>query len=169
MNAPPTTAVEFVSQGTRCAGWLTLPPGPAPHPGIVLAHGLGATHDMVLAQYEQHFAQSGIATMAFDYRHTGQSAGMPRQLFTMRRHQRDVGAALDFLRQHNSIDAQRVGLWGTSLGAMHVLREAAARTDISAVVVQCPIVHGPATLVRSGLRPAVCVAPAIILSAATEY
>lgn len=157
-----TTTVSFTSQGTRCMGWLTLPRGAGPHPGVVLCHGLGATHDMLMSQYEQHFADAGVATLAFDYRHTGASDGSPRQRFSMRRHQQDVGAALDHLRHHGGIDSQRVGLWGTSLGAMHVLREAAARCDLAAVVVQCPIVHGPGTLARGGWRPALRATPAIV-------
>ena len=129
MNAHYDTArVSFVSRGTRCAGWLTLPDGPGPHPGLVLAHGLGATHGMLLAQYEQHFAAAGIATLAFDYRYTGESGGEPRQQFSMRAHRQDVESALDYLRQHNSIDAARVGLWGTSLGALHVLQAARAES-----------------------------------------
>ncbi|OJZ70323.1 alpha/beta hydrolase [Mycobacterium paraffinicum] len=163
MSTPITTnAVSFTSRGARCAGWLTLPRGAGPHPGVVLCHGLGATHDMVLSQYEQHFADAGVATLAFDYRHTGASDGSPRQRFSMRRHQQDVGAALDYLHCHDGIDSRRIGLWGTSLGAMHVLREAAARRDLAAVVVQCPIVHGPATLTRSGSRAAVRATPAIL-------
>lgn len=157
-----TATVSFVSNGTTCAAWLTLPTGPGPYPAVVLAHGLGATHDMLLAQYERHFAGAGIATLAFDYRHSGASGGAPRQLFSMRRHDRDVTAALDYLKQHNRIDAQRVGLWGTSLGAMHVLRVAAERADVAAVVVQCPIVHGPATLRRSGRAPVLRLTPAIL-------
>jgi uncharacterized protein len=166
MSAPVDTArVSFVSRKTPCAGWLTLPDGPGPHPGLVLAHGLGATHDMLLAQYERHFAAAGIATLAFDYRHTGESGGEPRQQFSMRRHRQDVEAALDYLRRHGSIDGARVGLWGTSLGAMHVLRAAARRADIAAVVVQCPIVHGPATLHRNGFRPVARLAPAVAADA----
>ncbi len=117
---------------------------------------------MLMAQYEQHFARSGLATLAFDYRHTGQSEGVPRQRFSMRRHQQDVAAALDYLRSHDSIDSDRVGLWGTSLGAMHVLRVAGERGGVAAVVVQCPIVHGPATLSRSGWRPVLRTTPAIM-------
>ncbi|MGE2816400.1 alpha/beta hydrolase [Mycobacterium heidelbergense] len=157
-----TARVSFVSHGTRCAGWLTLPIGPGPHPGLVLAHGLGATHGMLLAQYEQHFAAAGIATLAFDYRHTGESGGEPRQLFSMRRHRQDVEAALSHLRLDSRIDAGRLGLWGTSLGALHVLHAAARGADVSAVVVQCPIVHGPGTLRRSGVRPAMRLTPAIL-------
>jgi len=163
MGAPyDTTRLSFVSRGTRCTGWLTLPDGPGPHPGVVLAHGLGATHGMLLAQYEQHFAASGIATLAFDYRYTGESGGEPRQQFHMRRHRQDVESALECLREQASIDAARVGLWGTSLGALHVLQAAAREVDVAAVVVQCPIVHGPGTLGRNGLRPVVRSTPAIV-------
>ncbi|OBG19584.1 alpha/beta hydrolase [Mycobacterium sp. 852002-51057_SCH5723018] len=157
-----TARVSFVSRGTRCAGWLTLPGGPGPHPGVVLAHGLGATHDMLLAQYERHLAAGGVATLAFDYRYTGESDGEPRQQFSMRGHRQDVEAACEYLRQHGSIDAARVGLWGTSLGALHVLQAAARGIDVAAVVVQCPIVHGPGTLGRGGLRPVVRLTPAIV-------
>jgi uncharacterized protein len=166
MNAPVDTArVSFVSHETPCAGWLTLPDGPGPHPGLVLAHGLGATHDMLLSQYERQFAAAGIVTLAFDYRHTGESGGEPRQQFSMRRHRQDVEAAVDYLRRHHAVDAARVGLWGTSLGAMHVLRAAAQLPDVAAVVVQCPIVHGPATLHRNGLRPVMRLTPAITADA----
>ena len=134
---------------------------PGPHPGLVLAHGLGATDDMLLAQYERHFAAAGIATLAFDYRHTGESGGEPRQQFSMRRHRQDVEAALGYLRRRDSIDGARVGLWGTSLGAMRALRAAARSADVAAVVVQCPIVHGPATLRRNGFRPIVRLTPAV--------
>lgn len=166
--AHDTARVSFMSRGTRCAGWLTLPDGPGPHPALVLAHGLGATHGMALAQYEQHFARSGIATLAFDYRYTGESDGEPRQQFGMRAHRHDVEAALDYLRQHVSIDGARLGLWGTSLGALHVLQAAAHGVDVAAVVVQCPIVHGPGTMLRAGILPALRLTPAIVADAVTR-
>jgi pimeloyl-ACP methyl ester carboxylesterase len=156
-----TRELSFDSHGTRCAAWLTLPEGDGPHPAVVLAHGLGATHGMMLAQYEQRFAAAGLATLAFDYRHTGESGGTPRQRITMRRHLQDVNAAHAFLAARPQIDPQRVGLWGTSLGAMHVLRAAAENPNVAAVVVQCPIVHGPNAALSSGLAHALRLAPAI--------
>jgi pimeloyl-ACP methyl ester carboxylesterase len=116
---------------------------------------------MMLGQYEQHFAAAGIATLAFDYRHTGQSDGTPRQAIAMRRHRQDVEAAHGFLSGLPAIDPQRTGLWGTSLGAMHVLRVAATNPNVAAAVVQCPIVHGPSAALSSGVGHAVRLAPAI--------
>ncbi|OBB21323.1 alpha/beta hydrolase [Mycolicibacterium setense] len=160
--AIPTTRVGFVSGTEECAAWLTLPTTPGPHPAVVLAHGLGATHDMMLAQYEQHFATAGIATLAFDYRHTGESEGLPRQHISIAKQCQDVHAALDYLSRHTDVDAARLGLWGTSLGGMNVVRVAAERTDVAAAVVQCPIVHGPGAARGSGLLGSLRLTPAIV-------
>jgi pimeloyl-ACP methyl ester carboxylesterase len=159
--AIPTERVDFLCRGIRCAAWLTLPSGPGPHPAVVLVHGLGATHDMMLAQYEQHFAAAGIATLAFDYRNTGSSDGQPRQHISTREQRHDVVAALDHLKSRSEIDCARIGLWGTSLGGMNVVRVAAARNDVAVAVVQCPIVHGPGAARRLGLLAALRLTPAI--------
>jgi pimeloyl-ACP methyl ester carboxylesterase len=157
----PTERVDFSCRGTRCAAWLTLPNGPGPHPAVVLVHGLGATHDMMLPQYEQHFAAAGIATLAFDYRNTGASDGRPRQHISTREQRHDVVAAVEHLKSRPGVDDQRVGLWGTSLGGMNVVRVAAERADIAVAVVQCPIVHGPGAARNLGLSAALRLAPAI--------
>jgi fermentation-respiration switch protein FrsA (DUF1100 family) len=138
-----------------------MPPGAGPHPAVVLAHGFGATHEMMLPQYEQHFAAAGIATLAFDYRNTGASDGLPRQHISMRHQRADVAAAMDFLAAHPQTDAERIGLWGTSLGGMNVLRVAAARSDVAVAVVQCPMVHGPAAARRLGVAQALRLTPLI--------
>ena len=105
------------SDGTRCAAWLTRPGRYWTASGMVLVRGLGATHDMMLAQYEQHFAAAGIATLAFDYRHTGASDGQPRQRISMSRQRADVTAALSYVGGRPDVDSARLALWGTSLGA----------------------------------------------------
>ena len=157
----PTHRVDIASDGVRCAGWLTLPAGAGPHPGVVLVHGFGATHDMMLPKYERHFAAAGIATLSFDYRNTGESDGQPRQHISLRGQRADVEAALNFLTMQSDVDAGRVGLWGTSLGGMNVLRVAATRDDVSVAVVQCPIVHGPAAVRSLGAMQALRLAPFI--------
>jgi pimeloyl-ACP methyl ester carboxylesterase len=161
MPTIPTQRVDFRSRGVRCAAWLTLPPTLGPHPAVVLAHGLGATHDMMLAQYEQHFADAGIATLAFDYRRTGASGGQPRQRISVTAQCEDVATAVDHVKVLPDIDGERIGLWGTSLGGMNVIRTAATRDDVAVAVVQCPIVHGPAAARRLGLMAALRLTPAI--------
>lgn len=164
-TAIPTRRADFTSSGVTCAAWLTLPRAPGPHPAIVLVHGLGATREMMLPQYEQHFAAAGIATLAFDYRCTGASEGAPRQHFSMRRQLADVTAALTHLAGRPGVDPRRIGVWGTSLGAMNAVRAAARRRDVRAVVVQCPIVHGPGAARALGPLGALRTAPDIALDA----
>jgi pimeloyl-ACP methyl ester carboxylesterase len=158
----PIRRVAFPSGVIECAAWLTVPLTPGPHPAVVLVHGLGATHDMMLPQYEQHFARAGIATLAFDYRCTGASDGQPRQHISMAAQRADVNAALDFVRTRPEVDADRLALWGTSLGGMNVVRVAATRADLAAAVVQCPIVHGPGAARSVGLLGLLRMTPAIV-------
>lgn len=162
MTTSTTERVGFSSAGIRCAGWLTCPAEPGRHPAVVLVHGLGATHDMMLPQYERHFASAGIATLAFDYRYTGASEGLPRQQFSMRKQRHDVESAIAFLQNHPDIDGDRIALWGTSLGAMHVTLVAAGRDDLAAAVIQCPIVHGPGAARTSDLWSMLRLGPPII-------
>ncbi|MGK8490451.1 alpha/beta hydrolase [Nocardia asiatica] len=147
-----TIRTTFPSGRHRCAAWVTLPPGPGPHPVVVLVHGGGATHEMMLGQYEKWFSDAGLAVVAFDFRHLGESEGEPRQLVSQRRYAEDVDSALRFVRSRADLDAGRVALWGTSFGASHVLAAAARHPELAAAVVQCPIFSGRAVVARAGVR-----------------
>lgn len=144
------TCLSFRSGRDDCAAWLTLPRGDGPHPVVVLVHGGGATHAMCLEPYERRFAAAGLAVLAFDFRHLGESGGQPRQLMSVRRYLEDIEAALALARSRPDLDANRLALWGTSFGASHVVATAAQRADIAAAVVQCPILRGRAPALRSG-------------------
>lgn len=146
-----TIRTTFPSGSDYCAAWLTLPKGDGPHPVVLLIHGGGATHSMMLEQYEKWFSAAGFAVVAFDFRHLGESGGLPRQLFSLRRYFEDIEAALAFIASRPELDAKRVALWGTSMGASHVVTMAARRPDIAAAVIQCPILQGRAPMLRSGL------------------
>jgi pimeloyl-ACP methyl ester carboxylesterase len=147
-----TERLDFASGDDRCAAWLTLPAGAGPHPVVVLVHGGGATHEMKLPQYEHAFSVAGFAVLAFDYRHFGASGGRPRQLLSVRRHLEDVDAALAFVRTRAELDARRIALWGTSLGASHVVAAAARHPELAAAIVQCPVLRGRAPALASGVR-----------------
>jgi uncharacterized protein len=59
-------------------------------PCVNLSNGFGGTKDMVLEEYALHFAENGIAAIAFDYRYFGTSGGHPRQFFNGVRRQEDI-------------------------------------------------------------------------------
>lgn len=147
-----TLLTKFPSGSDYCAAWLTLPQTDGPHPVVVLVHGGGATHAMMLEQYERWFSAAGLAVLAFDFRHLGQSGGQPRQLLSLQRYFEDIDAALAFIRTRPELDPDRIALWGTSFGASHVVATAARRRDIAAAVIQCPILNGRTSTLQSGWR-----------------
>jgi fermentation-respiration switch protein FrsA (DUF1100 family) len=107
---------------------------------------------MMLGQYEKWFSQAGLAVLAFDFRYLGESGGRPRQLVSAHRYAQDIDAALEFARSRPELDPGRVALWGTSFGASHVLAAAAQHPELSAAVVQCPVLSGRAVALRGGPR-----------------
>lgn len=105
-----------------------------------MAHGFGGTKDSGLEPFAERFAASGVDVLAFDYRGFGTSGGAPRQTISLERQLRDY---------HNAVDAasalpdtNRVVLWGVSMSGCHVLRVAAERQDIAAVIALTPMTSG---------------------------
>ncbi|WP_067387732.1 alpha/beta hydrolase [Mycolicibacterium novocastrense] len=136
--------LAFDSGGRRCDGWLYRPPGPGPHPCVVLAHGIGGIRSAALPLFATRFAAAGIAALTFDYRHLGTSEGEPRGLIDIKRQRADYRAAIDLARQLDGIDHERIALWGTSFGGGHVLATAARDQRIAAAIIQNPFVDGHA-------------------------
>lgn len=141
-----TESQDFYSQGIRCGATLYRPANVSLPPIIVMAHGFGATQDGGLPAYANHFAEHGLATLTFDYRHFGKSAGEPRQLLNVQKQIDDWHAAIEFVRSLKQIDSSRLALWGTSFAGGHVLTVAASEHNLKAVVSQVPFVDGLASI-----------------------
>ncbi|MGW1737962.1 alpha/beta hydrolase [Nocardia sp. NPDC001965] len=131
------TRVSFDADGIRCAGNLYLPGGTESLACVVLCHGFSGTMDR-LFEYAERFAAAGFAALVFDYRTFGESAGEPRQVPDLAGQLGDIRAAIAFARAHERIDADRILLWGNSLGGAHMIVAAAGDRRIRAVVAQIP-------------------------------
>lgn len=143
--------LSFTVRGRKCAAWLYLPDQNGPHACVVMGHGFTGVREAGLEPYAAAFAGAGLACVVFDYRHFGASEGEPRQLLDIPKQLEDFTAAVTFARSRPEIDAQRVGIWGTSFGGGHVLRLAAQNPDIKAVVAQVPFIDGLVNARASGL------------------
>lgn len=141
---------DFESRGTRCAGTLYLPDGLERPPAIVLAHGFGAERAWGLPAFAERFVQAGFAAFLFDYRGFGDSDGEPRRVVAPRKHRQDIRAAVEHVRHFDEIDAERLVLWGTSLGGGHALTIAAHDASFSALIAHVPHVDAVASLVALG-------------------
>jgi fermentation-respiration switch protein FrsA (DUF1100 family) len=144
---PERTDVTFTSGGLSCAAWLYRPEeAEADAPCVVMAHGFSATREEGLADYAERFAAAGMAVLAFDYRHFGDSEGEPRQLLDIGKQHADYRAAIDYARGLGGVDPDRIALFGSSFSGGHVVCIAASDPRIAAVVSQCPHADGIATL-----------------------
>lgn len=137
--------VTFRSGDDRCAAWLYRPDGVETPPIVVLAHGFAAFRELRLDAYAARFAQAGYAAFVFDYRHWGDSEGMPRRILDIGKQQADWEAALAYVRSLDGIDTRRVAAWDSSFGGGHVLKLAAHDDGLAAAIVQVPHVSGPAS------------------------
>jgi len=131
--------VRFTVDGWIIRGWLYLPEDTTPSlPCIVLNQGFCGTRDMVLEKYALRFVEAGFAALSFDYRHFGDSQGVPRQLYSARRQLEDVKAAVKFVRSRSEIDPEKVVIWGTSASGSYGIMIAAGDKRIGGVIGQSP-------------------------------
>ena len=131
--------VTFKSGDSFAAGWFFLPEDAgsgARVPAVAMAHGVGAVKEMYLEPFARYFAEAGIAVLLFDYRSFGASGGEPRQRVFPRDQIEDYRSALTWLSLQPQIDAERLGIWGTSFGGGTVLHVAAYDPRVKAVVSQ---------------------------------
>src|ERR1700759_241251 len=129
--------VKFVSEGTTLRGWLFVPEGKGPFPGVVVTAGFAGVREGFLGHpYQEVFASAGIATLIHDHPNCGDSEGLPRQELDPILQQRGYHDAITFLINHPEIDAERIGIWGTSYSGGHVL--GVASSDRRGEAVGCP-------------------------------
>ena len=135
--------LEFPSGKETCVGYLYYTNSETPRPCIIIGSGFCGTQDTpsIIAVAES-FAKAGFCAFTIDYRHLGESSGEPRQHVDIAGQQEDFIAAVKFINKNPHVNADKLGLWGTSLGGGHVVSVAAKMPEISAVVSQIPY-NGP--------------------------
>jgi uncharacterized protein len=135
--------IAFTSGDDTCSAWHFAADGQQ-RPVVVMAHGFGGTKDSGLEPFAQRFVAAGLDVFAFDYRGFGASGGQPRQSLSVRRQIGDYHAAVEAAKKLDGVDAGRVALWGASFSGGHVLRVAAERDDVGAVISLTPLTSGMA-------------------------
>lgn len=154
-------SVTFWSDGVKLAGDLWYPKAReegAELSAIVLCHGWGGTKSHLNSTYAPKFAAAGFYVLAFDYRGWGESDsrlvnhGEPvkpgedgtatvevqviREVVDPFGQLEDIRNALLFIEGEPGVDANRIGLWGTSFGGGLVVYTAANNPRVKCVVSQ---------------------------------
>jgi uncharacterized protein len=165
-NALPTTepawakeesmkrAVEFYSEGVKLRGDIYLPEDLQPgdkRAGIVLCHGYTGVKDLYLPDTALALNGAGYVVMAFDYKGWGESEG-PRSRLAPYSRVLDVQAAMTFLSLQPEVQAERLGIYGTSYGGATVCWVGAVDSRAQCIVSVVGIGHGGRWM-RSVRRP----------------
>jgi uncharacterized protein len=124
--------VTFSSLGDRIQATLFTPPGPGPHPVLIITHGAGEFKENYY-ELSEHLVEQGIAALAMDMHGHGDSGGRRYQI-QMREWVADISAACDFVHKHSALDESRIGAFGLSSGGTAVLEAAVAEPRLKALV-----------------------------------
>jgi dipeptidyl aminopeptidase/acylaminoacyl peptidase len=119
--------------------------------GIVLCHGYTGVKDLYLPDNARVLTEAGYVVMTFDYKGWGDSGGARSRLAPYSR-VADAQAALTFLETLPEVDAQRLGIYGTSYGGATVVWTGAIDRRVKCVVSVVGIGDG-ARWMRSVRRP----------------
>ncbi len=147
-------AINFYSEGVRLVGDIYYPDDLKPseqRAGIVLCHGYTGVKDLYLPDNARVLNEAGYVVMTFDYKGWGDSEGSRSRLAPYSR-VADVQAALTFLGTVPQVDAERLGIYGTSYGGATVVWTGAVDPRVKCVVSVVGIGDG-ARWMRSVRRP----------------
>jgi fermentation-respiration switch protein FrsA (DUF1100 family) len=135
--------VEFDAEGVLLRGWHYVPDGASgPVPTIVMAHGFSAVKEMYLDRFAEAFSAAGLGALVFDNRNFGASDGEPRQEIDPWEQVRDYRHAISYACTLPEVDAERIGIWGSSYSGGHVLVVGAIDHRVKCVVGQVPLISG---------------------------
>lgn len=143
------TPVTFECRGQQIVGMLHLPEGRGRFPAALLLHGFTGTKSEAHRMYvklARALADHGIASLRFDYRGSGDSAGEFEDM-TIRSKIADALEAIRFLARHKRINSRRLALIGLSMGgavAVHVAARERAR--VKTLVLMAPVAEGAGIL-----------------------
>lgn len=150
----PSQPISFYSEGVKLAGDLFLPPDLKPgerRAGIVLCHGYTGVRALYLPDNARVLNEAGYVVLSFDYKGWGDSDG-PRNRLAPYSRVADVQAAMTFLAAQPMVDADRLGLYGTSYGGATVVWVAAVDPRAKCVVSVVGVGNGQRWM-RSVRRP----------------
>lgn len=133
-------SVQTLTVGdSQMSTYLSIPDGDGPFPGMVVIHHAPGV-DMFIREIADRLAREGYAAAAPNLFHRITDE-MVEQTGRSKRDQlsdpdiiADVGATVDFLRSHNSVDPERLGITGFCMGGRVVWLAACVNPHFKASV-----------------------------------
>jgi 2,6-dihydroxypseudooxynicotine hydrolase len=127
---PPASRHEIAFDGSTLVGVLRVPERPGPHPTVLLIAGLDSAKEE-FREVERSFLDRGMATFALD----GPGQGEAEWSLAIRPGWDDVGSVvISYLQSLTEVDAERIGVWGVSLGGIYAARLASSDLPIRGTI-----------------------------------
>jgi alpha-beta hydrolase superfamily lysophospholipase len=127
--------VEFITPDKiKLKGWFikgTTTLGGYKLPVIIICHGLGANKSDFTG-LASVIAGAGYHVLLFDFRGHGDSKGRASSIGLLE--QRDLESAVKYVKARSDVDANKIGVYGFSLGAAVTILTASRNMDIKGVV-----------------------------------
>ena len=129
----PIERVEIPTEdGIKLVGWVMPARSDSSSLWLLICHGNAGN----LSEFDRplHYAglrQLGLSLLAFDYRGYGESDGTPSEQGLYR----DADAAYRYLRESRGVPAERIVVFGHSLGSA-VAIDLASRTPVAGIIVE---------------------------------
>ncbi|WP_394205380.1 alpha/beta hydrolase [Shewanella waksmanii] len=136
--------VTFPSDNAILAGTFTVPDGNA-QACVVMVHGsgpqdrdgnIGGFNTQIFKYIAESIAEQGIASLRYDKRGCGKSAGNYK-IAGLSEMVDDACAAIDFITQQTNINSNNIYLLGHSEGAVLAPEIAAKRPNIAGILMLC--------------------------------
>jgi pimeloyl-ACP methyl ester carboxylesterase len=141
---PLQESVTFDSDGLQLSGVVHIPDGAGPNdrrPAIVMMHGFGANKDGGPEWVCRQFESWGYVALRFDYRGCGQSGGVRGRVIPLEEVS-DARNAVTYLAGRPEVDAARIALCGSSLGAGVAVQAAGTDPRVAAVILENGVGNG---------------------------
>ena len=137
----------YYSDELKIFGLLTIPESPMPSigwPAIVFNHGYIPPDDYRTTEryvnYVDQLATNGYIVFRIDYRGHDRSEGVARGAYGDPGYEIDVLNAIASIKKHPSVNPDRIGLWGHSMGGYLSLRAMVITKDVRAGVIWAGVV-----------------------------
>lgn len=137
--------VSFYSEGVRIAGHLCSPHdwrlGDPPRPGVLVLPGYAGNPLFDCIHMMQRLCADGWFVLSFAYRGFGQSEGSRTRHRPFEQVQNTYDA-LTYMQTVEGIDAERLGIFGTSFGGAHGIWVAAHDERVKCLVTSVAVTNG---------------------------
>lgn len=146
------------SDNVTLRGWFFRPcPLPSTSlPCLVMCHGFSAVKEMDLNTFAEYFTSNLLMScLVFDHRGFGESntkQGQPPLEIIPSQQTSDISDAITYAQSRPDVEADKIGIWGTSFSGGHVLWVGATDKRVKVVLSQVPCVDGYSNFQRL-IRP----------------